>query len=385
MPMRENSLLLKVLCLVLLGAQARGYAAGIGGGVISVTGQTLDFPVYWPPVDPALKPGPKDGPLLHGQVKLRIDDSLGGRLLRLQISLTRPSDVASREVWNSRLAFPEYDWMRYVRVWDTGHQWLWPNLPYLLRLHGQERVERYGGVDPGKGVDNDYAAVLIRKYDVLGIRESADTKEKPLVSAEWHPEDARTGNGQTLVHTALSDTFTLHAGSAPDERQGQARVWLIYADFMGAKPPANWPSTPEYAGGILGFFKVHWMTKTTDTFDAYIVQTAPKAATGFDWERWTEYTKAAPDTQRTAKLMDRLELRLLTNRVWSSSNLQRLAWTNFSRLRPASFSPMEGIEAAERINRLQLEQYRRQHQEGARGDGIWPGGFGMPLVTPRDD
>ena len=58
--------------------------------------------------------------------------------------------------------------MRYVRVWDKDNRWLWPNLPYLLRLHGTERVERYGGVDPGKGVDNDFAAVLMRKYDESG-------------------------------------------------------------------------------------------------------------------------------------------------------------------------------------------------------------------------
>ena len=102
-------------------------------------------------------------PLLHGCVILRLE-ALPDRSLaaRLRIILSRPSDETGRQFWNSRLAFPEYDWMRYVRVWDTSHQWLWPNLAYLLRLHGLERVERYGGVDPGKGVDNDFAAVLIR-------------------------------------------------------------------------------------------------------------------------------------------------------------------------------------------------------------------------------
>ena len=29
-------------------------------------------------------------------------------------------------------------------------------------MPGKERVDRYGGVDPGKGIDNDFAAVLIR-------------------------------------------------------------------------------------------------------------------------------------------------------------------------------------------------------------------------------
>ena len=53
--------------------------------------------------------------------------------------------------------------MKAVRVWDARNQWLWPNLAYLLKLSGLERVERYGGVDPEKGVDNDFSALLIRK------------------------------------------------------------------------------------------------------------------------------------------------------------------------------------------------------------------------------
>ena len=54
--------------------------------------------------------------------------------------------------------------MHYVRVGDADRRWLWPNLPYVLRLHGIERVERYGGVDPGKGVDDDFAANFLKLF-----------------------------------------------------------------------------------------------------------------------------------------------------------------------------------------------------------------------------
>ncbi len=43
--------------------------------------------------------------------------------------------------------------------------------------HGKARFERYGGVDPGKGVDNDFAAVLIRAYDATGEVERAAANE----------------------------------------------------------------------------------------------------------------------------------------------------------------------------------------------------------------
>jgi hypothetical protein len=49
-----------------------------------------------------------------------------------------------------------------------------------LRIHGAEREDRYGGVDPGAGKDNDFAAVLIR---VPGV-------ESPLVAAAWYPVGA---------------------------------------------------------------------------------------------------------------------------------------------------------------------------------------------------
>jgi len=222
----------------------------------------------------------------------------------LRVTLSRPSDESGREFWNKSLAFPEYDWMRYVRVWDADQRWLWPNLAYLLRLHGIERVERYGGVDPGKGVDNDFAAVLIRKYDPSGQNESENTKRQPLVAAEWYPVGVAGANKETIVHTAQSDEFTLSLGRTEDQAQGSAIVWLIYADFMGAKVPEGWPKELEYAGGILACFNLQWNLGASQGEKMSVRQVVPPHSTGFDWERWTTRTRSAQDSKTTAKLSD---------------------------------------------------------------------------------
>src|SRR6185295_12514138 len=100
--------------------------------------------------------------------------------------------------------------------------------------HGIERVERYGGVDPSKGVDNDFAAVLIRKYDATGQSESQDTRQTPLVEAEWHPVGVAAAGKQSIVHSVQSDEFVIHVGRPEQSSQGKGAIWLIYADFMGA-------------------------------------------------------------------------------------------------------------------------------------------------------
>ena len=265
----------------------------------------LDFGVFWPPKAPSETPAPETKPLLNGCVILRLDllpDR--SRVVGLRIVLSWPSDDAGREFWNSRLSFSEYDWMRYVRVWDKDNRWLWPNLPYLLRLHGVERVERYGGVDPGKGVDNDFAAVLIRKFDGSGHNESEETKTTPLVAAEWYPVGVGGVDKQTIVHTAQSDEFTLHLNRIVDRPQGVAAVWLIYADFMAAKPPPTWPKEPEFAGGILAYFEVQWDCNESRGHEIKVRQLVPKRSTGFAWERWAPRTRAARDFKTTAKLSD---------------------------------------------------------------------------------
>ncbi len=267
---------------------------------------TLDFGIFWPPTASPDISAPRAKPLLNGCLVVR-SERLPDRsfVARLRIVLSRPSDEAGRDFWNSRLAFPEYDWMRYVRVWDKENRWLWPNLPYLLRLHGIERVERYGGVDPGKGVDNDFGAVLIRKYDESGTHEDPVTERAPLVAAEWYPVGVSgLADKQTVVHTAQSDEFTLHLGAPEADSRGLAAVWLIYADFMGAKLPEAWPKTPEFAGGILAYFELQWDWNVGPGRQLSLRQLIPKRSTGFDWEQWAPRTRAAQEPKSTAKLSD---------------------------------------------------------------------------------
>jgi hypothetical protein len=293
--------------LILLWGLGLGLGMEVAGTATQPILQTNHFEVNWPPQDPAETPKSKTKALLMGFIVLHAkNESEFGWTASIRVTLNRPSDEAARESWNSRLAFPEYDWMREVRVWDTERRWLWPNLPYLLRLPGRERIERYGGVDPGKGVDNDFAAVLIRKYDARGQNENEETMKAPMVSAEWYPVGVTASDKQTIVHTAQSDEFTLHVGRPGAERRGQAGIWLIYADFMGAQSPASWPKAPEFAGGILVFFQADWASKAEGGCEIRMRQMAPKRATGFDWERWTARTRASPDARRTARLSDLL-------------------------------------------------------------------------------
>jgi hypothetical protein len=77
---------------------------------------------------------------------------------------------------------------------------------------------------------------------------------------------------------------------------------LVYADFMGAKPPPNWPQTPEFAGGILAYFEVNWSRKPGGRWQVEARPVTPSRGTGFDWERWVARTKAAADPHSTEKL-----------------------------------------------------------------------------------
>lgn len=263
----------------------------------------LVFGVSWPPEAPTETQRTGAKPLLNGVVIIRAERlSDQSSVAHLRILLSRPSDEVGRELWNSRLAFPEYEWMRYVRVWDKDNRWLWPNLPYLLRLHGVERVERYGGVDPGKGVDNDFAAVLIRKYDDSGKHEDPVTTRTPLVAAEWSPVGVSSPvDKQTIVHAAQSDEFMIDLSAPGGGGRGMAAVWLIYADFMGAKLPEAWPKVPEFAGGILAYFELQWNLHAEPGQQLKLRQLLPKRGTGFDWEEWALRTRAQASQAGTSK------------------------------------------------------------------------------------
>lgn len=257
----------------------------------SLDGVVCPFSVYWPPRDPRDNPPESAKPLLRGSLALDAKQvARGGAEVRLVVTVTRPSEETDRQFWNSELAFADIAWMDEVRVWDADRKWLWPNLPYLLRLPGQERIERYGGTDPGKHVDNDFAAVLIRKYDARGKAEASETKDAPLVSAEWHAEGTAKTDLQTIVHVAKSDPFLLHLKADNHPARGQVKVWLVYADFLGTRPPRTWPKEREWAGGILAYFEIDWETSAGDGCRGIVRHKRPEEGTGFKWAEWAAGT-----------------------------------------------------------------------------------------------
>jgi len=248
------------------------------------------FGVFWPPWNLDRSLSTSGQPLLQGELSVFETETGQSNAFGMHVTLLRPHGEPDRIRWNKRLAFPEYSWMAEVRVWDRNEKWLWPNLPYLLRAHGEERVERYGGVDPVKGVDNDFAAVLIRPLE----HKSSGTKEqeparlpRPLVSAEWHSVDAGTADRESVVHMARSDDFIVRLSpSGGQSESGRLGVWLIYADFLGEITSRNWPENAEWNGGILAYFEVSWQQSSDGEFEFDVEHLIPPTDTGFDWASW---------------------------------------------------------------------------------------------------
>ena len=270
--------------------------------IIPGSPQMLPFEIYWPLLELEAKPPVRTPPILKGSLETHVQISPGtNTVLAIRVLLTRPGAETNRLFWNKTLAFPQYDWMHYVRVWDKQQQWLWPNLPFLLRASGLERVERYGGWDPGKEVDNDFAAILIRKYDPTGQRESAVTRNRPLVSAEWHPVGSTNTDNRTIVHSAASDEFLIHL----DQQDGRIMLWLIFADFMGAPIPKSFPQEPEYNGGILAFFEVDWHNTPDNALQLKLAHRTPQTSTRFNWRGWAGRASAHDKLQAIPRLMDR--------------------------------------------------------------------------------
>lgn len=253
--------------------------------------ESTGFPVHWPPASPS-DPRYRRPPILQGQLLFAIEPTSGREgqqetktlpladSLFLKLILTRPAAEVDRKRWNQELAFPEYEWMSRLRVWDGQQEWLWPNLPYLLRAHGIERLERYGGVDPGKGVDNDFAAVVVRVKN-----------ESALASAEWYGGSRRAGR-TSIVHVANSDTFSIEVERLKQiAGQGQEIslvIDLIFADFMDWVAPEEWPSEPEFNGGILASAVVVVSWQDGQTRVKSVDFGVPQSATGIDWAAWTE-------------------------------------------------------------------------------------------------
>ncbi len=306
---RRRSVALLLIALLLPAAGFGCHGREPSTPKSDLDGAACNFDIFWPPRDPVEQtPGADIRPLLTGTLTVDITRVKGANAeARLAITIVRPSEEADRQYWNSQLAFADITWMNEVRVWDAEDKWLWPNLPYLLRQPGLERIERYGGIDPGKQVDNDFAAVLIRKYDADGNVESPDTKGSPLVSAEWQAVPPVPTDLHTVVHTACSETFVVHLGDGSRVDRGRIKVWLIYADFLGSWPPRSWPQEREWAGGILAYFEIDWETDLTQDCRGTLRTIRPREGSGFDWAAWIAGTPGSQTPAAQTRLSDLVE------------------------------------------------------------------------------
>ena len=274
---------------------------------ISAAG-SVDFDINWPPTSLAPRKRTRRS-LLTGRLLLRGDMSRKtDPKMTITLILTRPHAInADRKYWNAMTTFEQYKhWMPYVTGRDAdGAEWLWPNLPHLFRLHGTDRVERYGGWDKGHKVDNDFGAVLIRKLDA---------STPPLVSAAWRPVGVKDTIRSDVVHSAESDTFMLRPDNPAKPCSGLVRVWFVYGDFMTWRAPWKYASGPmknrplkkEYAGGIIAQFRIAWRRcAPSRPFVFTVIQETPTDDTHFDWKRWIA-RKAKWDTPKASpRLTDR--------------------------------------------------------------------------------
>ena len=266
-------------------------------------GESHPFEVHWPPIDPLRKPANPQPALLEGQLLVLPGRNDAGLDARVQIELTRPTSEEARLRWNKQLKFPEYLWMARLRVRDNDWKWLWPNVSCLLTAHGVDRVDRYGGIDPEKNIDNDFAGVVLRSYDGQG-NELQETIDQPLLTARWGPGSAdpsiKNPSKKSVVHSAKSDVlqisladsnFTTKNKSQSKSSSGEIRIWLIYADFMYAEPPASWPKKMEFSGGILNYFSIDWK-QIGDTIEIQsITCEVPPEDSRVDWQTWSESGK----------------------------------------------------------------------------------------------
>ena len=288
------------------GGESREPPIDVEAPQADVGARTLDFDVRWPLVDPAEKEPPTTKALLKGRLTVKPEKlDTPDAQIRIRLTLTRPHDEEHREFWNESLMYREFGWMRYVRVWDEDEKWLYPNLAFLFKLHGVDREERYGGWDPGKRVDNDFGAVLIRKYDAAGEEEHPDAAGRPLVSADWHAVGVASAGKRTVAHRAESDVFTIHLVEGEPPYQGQIKVWFVYGDFMGHRMPESWPKEPEFNGGSIAFFHVDWQYQPGTPFQPVITHQRPPEHTGFDWREWIRRTEPSEKPVGEARLVDR--------------------------------------------------------------------------------
>ncbi len=259
---------------------------------ISAAG-AVDFDINWPPRPLAPRTKSRRS-LLTGRLNIRGDTSReDDPQILIKLTLTRPhGSEADREFWNAETEFRQYrNWMPYVRGRDAaGRQWLWPNLAYLFRARGYDRIDRYGGWDKGHSNDNDFGGILIRKLSDSGSVNSA----APLVSADWSSAGTQNAIRTDVVHTAESDTFTLRPDTPTGGACGSARLWFVYGDFMTWRAPWTYAAGPmkrrllkkEYDGGIIVQFRIAWRRCPRRQFKFTITQEIPCDDTHFNWRKW---------------------------------------------------------------------------------------------------
>lgn len=108
----------------------------------------------------------------------------------------------------------------------------------------------------------------------------------------------------TVVHVAKSDTFVLHLGGENEPVRGRLKVWLIYADFFGARRPRTWPKAREWAGGILAYFEIDWETPLGHVCRGIVRHKRPEKSTGFEWDEWVVRAPGSDESKAPVRLSD---------------------------------------------------------------------------------
>lgn len=120
-----------------------------------------------------------------------------------------------------------------------------------------------------------------------------DAKQTP----RGHAEGIAKTDLQTIVHVAKSDPFLLHLGAENRPARGHVKVWLIYADFLGTRPPRTWPKQPEWAGGILAYFEIDWETLPGHGCRGIVHHKRPDEGTRFRWADWAGTARLSDNAQ----------------------------------------------------------------------------------------
>jgi RHS repeat-associated protein len=212
--------------------------------------------------------------------------------LEIGIKVTRASSEKDRALWNRIIGWRPY--------WDSDHKWKWPNLAALLSAKGITDVTRYGGPDPGKdNVDNDFSAVVIRKYTSSASGDvEVDTVGNPLISADWIPEGEGNLTLASISHVAkIREKLVIHPDETKQPCKGSIKVWMTYADFMQSQTDIlknKWPL--EFNGTVVAHIKISWNWEKGKEFSPVFetVTTAPPPTGVTYWRYWMDTQFALP-------------------------------------------------------------------------------------------